>query len=375
MRNIAFVLLMIFATLTFSSTLTLKSSATVTGQYVTLYDLAATFDGVSAKRLKKFIVAFAPQPGRSYVLNADSIKIRAQNEIEWLKVFENSKNIKITSKAFVVDLSLIHDAIEEKVGKTVFLTNFPSISLSGTDYTAKVQSISNISNKYFALVRLNQNGSDSYVNVEFETTEIGSCDTLQDIKNVVLSTMEKGLSLSLASTTPGGKFDYVEVGKPLKSFSNILKVPVNLVSKSKKFSTVLEYKLSLYKNVVLAKKDIPYGKKISEDDLFTKRMNVYATSTIYATSVESCVGKISTWSFRKGQVISLNGLKSPPDVLTGEILIAYVSYPSMTITTFVRAMQNGNIGQIIAVRNVSNGYMLYGVVEKGPKIRIYSGGE
>ncbi len=366
---------MIFATLTFSSTLTLKSSATVTGQYVTLYDLAATFDGVSAKRLKKFIVAFAPQPGRSYVLNADSIKIRAQNEIEWLKVFENSKNIKITSKAFVVDLSLIHDAIEEKVGKTVFLTNFPSISLSGTDYTAKVQSISNISNKYFALVRLNQNGSDSYVNVEFETTEIGSCDTLQDIKNVVLSTMEKGLSLSLASTTPGGKFDYVEVGKPLKSFSNILKVPVNLVSKSKKFSTVLEYKLSLYKNVVLAKKDIPYGKKISEDDLFTKRMNVYATSTIYATSVESCVGKISTWSFRKGQVISLNGLKSPPDVLTGEILIAYVSYPSMTITTFVRAMQNGNIGQIIAVRNVSNGYMLYGVVEKGPKIRIYSGGE
>jgi flagella basal body P-ring formation protein FlgA len=367
---------MTIGVLSFSSTLTLKSNAIVKGQYVTLYDLAATFDGVSVQKLKEFIVAFAPQAGSSYTLSADSVKIRAQNEIKWLKVFEKSKNIKIVSEAFAVDLSLIHDAIESKMGKNVFLTSLPSVTLPASNYIAEVKSVSEISGKHFALVKLSQNGMVSYVNVEFETSEIGTANDISDIKTVVLSTMKKGISLSLTNTIPNVNFESVEVGKPFKSFSNVLKVPVNFVSNDKTFSTILEYKLSLYANVVVAKKRIPYGKKLTTDDLSLEKMNVYATSTVYATSLKACVGKISTWSFRKGQVISLNGLKSPPDVLAGEILIAYVSYPpAMTVTTFVRAMQNGNIGEVIAVRNVSNGYMLYGTIEKGPKICVYSGGE
>ena len=362
--------------LSFSSTLTLKSNAIVKGQYVTLYDLAATFDGVSVHKLKEFIVAFAPQAGSSYTLSADSVKIRAQNEIKWLRVFEKSKNIKIVSKAFAVDLSLIHEAIESKVGKNVFLTSLPSVTLASSSCTVDVKSVSEISGKRFALVKLNQNGMVSYVNVEFETSEIGTANDISGIKRVVLSTMKKGVSLSLVSTIPNVDFESVEIGKPFKSFSNVLKVPVNFISKNKTFSTILEYKLSLYVDVVVAKKHIPYGKKLTTDDLSLKTMNVYATSTVYATSLKACVGKISTWSFRKGQVVSLSGLKSPPDVLTGEILIAYVSYPpSITVTTFVRAMQNGNIGQVIAVRNVGNGYMFYGTIEKGPKICVYSGGE
>ncbi len=361
--------------LSFSSTLTLKASAVVTGQYVTLYDLAATFDGVSVKRLKEFIVAFAPQPGASYTLDADSVKIRAQNEIKWLRVFEKSKKIKISSKAYVVDLSLIHDALEDKIGKTVFLTSFPTVKISEQNCSVEVQNISKIGDHHFALMKISQNGRNSYVNVGFETTEIGTCENIDDIEKLVLKDENEDLSLFLLSSTPSVKYDFIEVGKPFKSSMKTLKVPVNFVSRSGIFSTVLEYKLSIYENVVVAAKKIPFGKKISENDLLLKKMDVYATSTAYATSLKDCVGMVSTWSFEKGQVLSLNGLKSPPDVVIGQILIAYISYPTMTVTTFVRAMQNGNIGQVIAVRNVSNGYMFYGTVEKGPKICVYSGGE
>ncbi len=367
---------MIFATLAFSSTLTLKSSATVTGQYVTLYDLAATYEGVSIQKLKAFIVAFAPQPGSSYILSADSVKIRAQNDIKWLKVFEKSKSIKVSSKAFAVNLSEIHDAIKSKMGREIFLTTLPLIELSTNKYTVEVQNISDINGEHFALLKFKGNGTNSYVNVGFETSKIGNCNSIDGIKSVVLGFMKKGISLSLVNEIPKVDFVQIEVGKPFKESLNMLKVPVNFILKGgKSFSTILKYRISLYADVVVARKYIPYGKKISNEDLATKKMNVYATSTSYATSIKYCVGKISMWSFRKGQIISLNGLKTPPDVLTGEILIAYVSYPTMTVTTFVRAMQDGNVGQVIAVRNVSNGYMLYGTIERGPKICIYSGGE
>ncbi len=369
-------MIFVLGVIAFSSTLTLKSGAIVSGKYVTLYDLAATFNGISAKKLKNFVVAFSPQPGSSYVIDSKIVKIRAEKEIKWLKVSAISDKIKITSKAFVIDFTEIQKALANKMRTHVFLTSFPNVKTSFATCTVSVENISKVGRNNFALLELKQKKMSTYVNVNFETDLVGTANNVEDIARVVIPTLGKDLSLSLRSDVPNVDFDFIEVGKPFSLSAKMMAVPVNFISSSKvKISTVLEYIPHEYENVVTAAQGIRYGQKLTRDSLKTKRLDVYATSTLYSTSIGDCIGKISAWSFRKGQVISLAGLKSPPDVVVGQVLIAYISYPSMTVTTFVRAMQSGNIGQVISVRNVENGYMLYGMVEKGPKIRVYSGGD
>ncbi len=361
--------------LSFSSTLTLKTSAFVSGKYVTLYDLAATFNGVAVEKLKDFVVAFAPQPGESYYLDAKSIRIRAQQSIKWLKVFESSKRIKVTCLSSKVEMSSVLKSLEDKMKKDVFLTAFPNVSISESKYSIHVKNVSQIGEKYFALIEVKSIDGDTYLNVSFETTAIGTTNTLKGIRELAGSYFGRGITLIGSPVLNVHHFSFARVGKPFRSSLKQAKVPVNFIIQHKEQPEILEYKLTQFENVVVAKRNIPFNSKITLQDLELKKLDVYATSTIYATSLSVCVGKISTWSFQKGQVLNLNGLKSPPDVVAGEVLIAFVSYPGMTVTTFVRAMQNGNIGDVIAVRNLNNGYMFYGTVEKGPKICVYRGGE
>ncbi len=376
MKILTLALILVLGVIAFSSTLTLKSYAIVSGKYVNLYDLAATFNGVSIQKLKDFVVAFSPQPGSSYVVDSKTVKIRAEREIKWLKVSTISDKIKITSKAFVIDFTRIQNALTDKMKTHVFLTNFPNVKTSFATCSVNVKNVSKVGGKDFALVELKRNKTSAYVNVSFETDLVGTVDNVKDVAKAISSKLGKNISLSLKSDVPNVDFDFIEIGKPFNLSTKVMAVPVNFVSSSNvKMSTVLEYVPHEYENVIVASRDIRYGQKLTRSSLKTKRLDVYATSTLYETSVSACVGKMTTWSFRKGQVVSLIGLKSPPDVVAGQVLMAYITYPSMIVTTFVRVMQNGNIGQVIAVRNVENGYMLYGTLEKGTKIRVYSGGD
>ncbi len=369
-------MVIILGVVSLASTLTLKSSAIVSGRYVTLYDLAATFSGISVQVLKDFKVAFSPQPGTYYMIDAKSVKIRAESEIKWLNVSLTSSKVRISSKSFTVNLSEIQQALASKLATNVFITNFPVVKVADENYTINIKSVSEIAGKKFALVELRANGISTYANISFETDLIGRTNKIKKIPEIVNLFLKKDFSLSLINSIPSINFEFIDVGKPFILSRNIMGVPINFVSYSKVIkSVVLKYAIHEYKKVVIAAKRIEYGQKITRDSLKLERIDVYATTTAYATSLKKCIGKIAVWSFFNGQVISMQGLKSPPDVVVGQILIAYISYPTMTVTTFVRAMQNGNVGQVISVRNVDNGYMLYGTVEKGPKIRIYSGGE
>ncbi len=406
-------MIVVLGVVSFPSTLTLKSSAIASGRYVTLYDLAATFNGISVRVLKNFKVAFSPQPGTYYTIDAKSVKARAENEIKWLDVLLTSNKIKVSSRSFTINLVKVQQALASKLSTNVFIMDFPTVKIAESDYTVNIKSISEIDGKKFALVEIKANGMNTYANVGFETDLIGRTNDIKKIPEIVNSSLKKKFSLSLInnvkavpeafsdnasdqknskdgadgtlSSTGDGKlhssslqndFEFIDVGKPFILSKNIIGVPVNFISSSKVVrSVVLKYTVHEYKEVVVAANRIEYGQKITRNSLKLKKLDVYATTTAYATSIKECAGKIALWSFLNGQVVSMQGLKSPPDVVVGQILIAYISYPTMMVTTFVRVMQNGNMGQVIPVRNIENGYMMYGTIEKGPKIRIYSGGE
>lgn len=355
---------------------TLKSSVTVSSEYVTLYDLADTFTGVSTSTMKNFIVAFAPSGGTCYYLDAESVKLRAEQTIKWLKVFTTSKLIKVSAIDVPVNLNTVINALTTTLGTSnIFIVNFQPIGIQNKNYEVEVGSISQIGKKYFALIKIINGQNISYSNVTFNIGSVGTTDTIEGISRVASKYLGSKIRLSPVSKLKISKFDLINVGQPFKLSENMIGVPVNFMNGSKIIaSEIVKYIPHEFEKVIIAANNINYGQRITSEMISEKNMDVYATTTMYATDPNKVMGNIASWSFSKGQIISTQGIQTPPDVMTGQILMAYVSYPSMTITTFVRSMQNGYMGQVIPVRNVENGYLMYGVIESGPKIRIYGGG-
>lgn len=356
--------------------LTLKSNATVTTQYVTLYDLAATFTGVSTSDLTNFIVAFAPQPGTYYYLDAQSIKLRAEQSIKWLKVIPSSKEIRVYSSDMPIDLLKVQNAIATKAGTTnVFVMNFQPTGIGNSKYDIEIGNISQFGQSYFALVKITNNQSVSYSNATFEIGRIGTAKSLGEIAQIASRPLGNGITLSIDSNYELPKFDEIAVGKPFKISNKVVGVPINVIYNGRIVDAkVLKYMPREVQNVVVAARDINYGQRITSDMITQRPMDVYATTTSYATIPSRIIGNLALWSFKAGQIISPFGISTPPDVMAGQIIVAYVSYNNLTVTTFVRVMQNGYIGQIIPVRNIENGYLMYGLLESGPKVKIYGGG-
>jgi|UniRef100_A0A7V3RDV7 flagella basal body P-ring formation protein FlgA len=380
MRKVAtiFEILAIFGTMSFGLgiTLTLKSNAEISSKYVTLYDLAATFSGVSTQTLKNFTVAFAPQPGTYYDLDSQNIITMAQQSIKWLKVTATSKTIRVSAIDIPVNLSKVQNALVTEVGTSaIFILDFQPIGINNDDYKIEISNFSQMGDEYFALVKIIDGSVINYSNAVFEIGSIGISNSIGGISQLVSNYLGNGTTLSRITELEDMKYDLIDVGKPFKLSNKIVGVPVNFIDDGTTFrSEVIKYIPHQFVNVIVASKNIEYGQSITQNMVSQKYLDVYATTTAYATNLNEVIGNVATWSFMAGQVISMQGIQTPPDVVAGQILIAYVSYPSMTVTTFVRAMQSGKIGQIIPVRNVSNGYMMYGLIEKGPEIRIYGGG-
>lgn len=355
--------------------ITLKSNVTVSSEYVTLYDLAETFTGISTSTMKNFIVAFAPTAGTYYYLDAQSVKLRAEQTIKWLKVITTSKSIKVSAIDVPVNLSTVMNALTTALGTSnVFIVNFQAVGIQDKSYKVEVGSISQIGKRYFALIKIVDGQSVSYSNVTFNIGSAGTADNVEKIPQIASKYLGSKVTLSPISELKVPKCDVINVGMPFKLSGNVIGIPANFMNGSKVVaSEIFKYIPHEFEKVIIASKNIEYGQKITLGMISEKNMDVYATTTAYATDPNKIIGNMTSWSFSKGQIISMQGIQTPPDVMVGQILQAYVSYPSMTITTFVRAMQNGYTGQVIQVRNVENGYLMYGVIESGPKIKIYGG--
>ena len=132
----------------------------------------------------------------------------------------------------------------------------------------------------------------------------------------------------------------------------------------------LQLKLSSLRKVVVAARRINYGEVISKEDLEYARMNVFDVTGTYIENMEECIGKKARKMFNKGEVILQEFLEKTPDVVRGQIILAYVEFPGIKVMSLVRSMENGWIGETIAARNLETGKLVYGILEEGPFLRV-----
>ena len=132
----------------------------------------------------------------------------------------------------------------------------------------------------------------------------------------------------------------------------------------------LQLRLVSLRKVVVAARRINYGEIISKEDLEYARVNVFDVTGTYMKNLEECVGKKARKMFNEGEVILQEFLEKTPDVVRGQIILAYVEFPGIKVMSLVRSMENGWIGETIAARNLETGRLVYGILEEGPFLRV-----
>ncbi len=128
--------------------------------------------------------------------------------------------------------------------------------------------------------------------------------------------------------------------------------------------------LKRMRKVVVAKRKIKYGEMVGVDDLKLSEMDIFGMEDDVLIKIDDAIGKKARKSFRVGEIIKVSDLIDPPYVVRGQVVMAYILIGDLKITTFVRLMKDGKIGEVVSCRNIDSGKLIYGVVEEGPKIRV-----
>ena len=201
-------------------------------------------------------------------------------------------------------------------------------------------------------------------------------DVIENFKKTIEEKYGKGVEViwpPFDSTSPNEnnvKYSY--------SYTNAGNGYFNILMKEISNGKVLKIRnfkvhLVLQRMVVVAKRKINYGEIIQEGDLELKKVNVFGKTSTFVSDIKKVVGKRAKRNFNKDDPIVLEYLETPPYVTRGQVISAYVSIDGITVTTFVRLMEDGNIGEVVSARNIDTGQLIYGVVEKGPRLRILVG--
>lgn len=280
--------------------------STVTTNTVTIYDVTATFTGIDATSLKNITLAYIPE----------------------------NTSIDVNIKYVLQRLSRVATQIEATPTFGYIKVYFPTI-------------LTNESTKA-------------------TLTE----DIAKDLSlKIVLSKLPKGAKVEISSLygfiVPHDDFKYDVIESPGGSF---------LV----RFSLIKEGKIRGYFNVNLiaeyirkipvAARNINYGEQIKRDDVVFSDVNVLS---LHGTPVDvSRLPMVAKKYFKVGEPIFEEFLEKVPDVVVGQLIFGYVELPGVKVHALLRAMESGNVGDVIKARNVDSGKIVYGVIVEGPMLKV-----
>jgi len=122
----------------------------------------------------------------------------------------------------------------------------------------------------------------------------------------------------------------------------------------------------IFSPVVVAKNSLNRGDSIDESFIEIKKMDVSRIRGDYFTSTSSVIGMQVRNRIRPGQVITPRQLNSVQAISRGDQVIIRASSSSLTIRMTGEALEAGNLGEQIRVRNLQSGRTIHArIVEQG----------
>jgi flagella basal body P-ring formation protein FlgA len=120
--------------------------------------------------------------------------------------------------------------------------------------------------------------------------------------------------------------------------------------------------------VVFAKHNIPMGKVISADDLELK-LSANRTAHGAYTKLENIIGHKAKKNITRDAVVKSRHLVVANDIDKDDDVLIVVGSGGLTISTYGQAMENGQVGEMIMVKNLSSDKEFKAIVLSEKKVR------
>ena len=131
---------------------------------------------------------------------------------------------------------------------------------------------------------------------------------------------------------------------------NMIYIPVQVVDKSGRiFRSILSVRLKLYKNVLVAVKQISRKENLSEGDFVLKKEDVTRINGTPVYSLQGVSSLRSTVMIKPGDIVVKQMLEQIPVVKIGDELNAQYISGNVIVSTDVFARQDGVVGETITV--------------------------
>ncbi len=200
-----------------------------------------------------------------------------------------------------------------------------------------------------------------------------SCIITRDYKKLSTEKIEKNIQTFIKKNFENTKL--ISINLPDKTFlipSTNIREKIHLKSESLKHlyleyqiyeSGKLIYKIPItanikrYMQVVQAKRDIPKGKILISEDLKIAEIEFKRRSG-YITEIENAVGKVAKRDIKKGMILKNSLLKPDYKVKRRKNVKIIYRNKNINIELVGLALEDGAVGDVIKVKNISSGKVI-----------------
>lgn len=161
----------------------------------------------------------------------------------------------------------------------------------------------------------------------------------------------------------------IDTSKKLILNKDIVLIPVLIYNKKSTTNSFISAKVKLFKNVLVAKRNIKKEEIVSSSDFEIRLLDVcqYNGNVV---NINYDLPSYKTKAFiKKGEVLIEEKLNKVPIVNYGDKVCAEVKVGNVTITTDVIARQSGNLGDVINVVSLNNTILKAKIIDED-KVKI-----
>ncbi len=158
-------------------------------------------------------------------------------------------------------------------------------------------------------------------------------------------------------------------GTPTFEYNNLGSGKFSVLAKSSGKYLYMMMNVRCPRKVLVSKKLLKFGEIIKPEFLEKSTMDLFKIHGTPASTSDAFYAKAMKM-FKPGDVIVQEGIKRKPDVVRGQLLLAYVELPGIKISAIVQSLQDAYIGEVVRAENTSSGNIVVGLLEEGPVLKV-----
>lgn len=130
----------------------------------------------------------------------------------------------------------------------------------------------------------------------------------------------------------------------------------------------LQYEAIWIRKIAVSKRRIEKEEIIGLNDVEFVEYNIYNLNKmpVFEEDLPVMAGKV----FQKGEVIDGRYISDVPLIIKGQVVKAISIVGGVMVSTLVQALENGNVGKIISVKNLENGVIIRGTIQEDGTIIV-----